>query len=143
MRSLEAWQPPLPQFPGQLSGLTMKTLGDLRHCADAPALRKAVLGICADFGTVKRLEILTAEQDGVPQAICFLSLDNPDHELALMRALGLGRFGGEIVFVVNLARALYGEGAVPEWAWAIPPVDAGVNRKRGQTVEQAHDPPDP
>ncbi|MBY4599158.1 RNA-binding protein [Ottowia caeni] len=123
----------------------MKTLDDLKHCANVSALRKAVRAICADFGAVKRLEVLTTEQEGVPQAICFLSLDDPEKEIELMRSLGVGRFGGEIVFVVDLAPAADGRAASvhPEWAVTTRAGELDLFQPDGRVVEWTRDPPDP
>lgn len=123
----------------------MKTLDDLKHCGNASALRKAVRAICADFGAVKRLEVLTTEQEGVLQAICFLSLEDPEKEIELMRALGVGRFGGEIVFVVDLAPATDGGGGPvhPEWAATTRAGELDVFQLDGRVVEWTRDPPDP
>lgn len=123
----------------------MKTLDDLKGCTNVSALRKAVRAICADFGSVKRLEVLTTEQEGVRQAICFLSLDDPDKEIDLMRSLGVGRFGGEIVFVVDLAHATDSDGgpAHPEWAVTTRAGELDVFQTDGRVVEWTRDPPDP
>lgn len=123
----------------------MKTLDDLKNCANVSALRKAVRAICEEFGTVKRLEVLTTEQEGVLQAICFLSLDDPELEIELMRSLGVGRFGGEIVFVVDLPQTASSSGrpAHPEWAATTRAGELDVFQPDGRVVEWTRDPPDP
>ena len=80
----------------------MRSIAELRKCADIAALRTALQEMCAPFGTVRRMDILTSVHEGRQQAICFLRMATPEQEQALMRLLGVGRFGGEIVFVVDL-----------------------------------------
>jgi hypothetical protein len=80
----------------------VNALDDLRQCPDVATLKPALLTLCEKFGKVARLDVLTALHEGTRQAICFLRLDAPDKEIALMQALGVGRFGGQIVFVVDL-----------------------------------------
>ena len=80
----------------------MKSLQDLRKCEDVATLKPALQEICSQFGRVEKLDILTAMHEGTQQAICFLRLDTPEKEHVLMKTLGVGRFGGEVVFVVDL-----------------------------------------
>lgn len=89
----------------------MNALDDLRQCPDVATLKPALLKLCEKFGRVTRLDVLTAMHEGTKQAICFLRLDALDKEVALMKALGVGRFGGEIVFVVDLNDSTIGKGA--------------------------------
>ena len=49
-----------------------------------------------------RLDILTARQAGKRQALCFLRMDSDEQEQQVMNALGVGRFGGDIVVVIDL-----------------------------------------
>ena len=96
----------------------MKTVADLQFCTSITELREAVLEIGAKYGEVKRLEILKAVHEGRRQAICFLTMATPEQELALMQSLGVGRFGGEIVFVVEMENMPDDGafGASSEWA---------------------------
>ena len=97
------------------------TFQALRQCANVAELRSAVRQICAPFGPIQRLDILTSVHEGVQQAICFLRLADRTHEPTLMTALGVGRFGGEIVFVVDLPDQSAGEDdgpAGPSSQWA-------------------------
>jgi hypothetical protein len=80
----------------------VNALDDLRQFPDVASLKPALQKLCERFGKIARLDVLTAMHEGTKQAICFLRLDAPDKEVALMKALGVGRFGGEIVFVVDL-----------------------------------------
>lgn len=83
-----------------------------------PTLKSRVQEVAAAFGTVRRLDILTAVHEGRQQAICFLRMQTQEQEQALMKALGVGRFGGEIVFVIDLETPPETEEASPSSQWA-------------------------
>ena len=87
----------------------MTVLDSLRRCPDVATLKPALHKICEKFGRVSRLDVLTAIHEGTRQAICFLRLESPEHEQLLMQTLGVGRFGGEIVFVVDLNQDAHSE----------------------------------
>jgi hypothetical protein len=80
----------------------MNAISDLRRCPDVATLRPALHTLAGRFGRVMRLDILTTMQERTKQAICFLRLDNPEKEQSLMRTLGVGRFGGEVIIVVDM-----------------------------------------
>lgn len=96
----------------------MNPLDRLRHCPDVATLKPALHRLCEKFGQVTRLDVLTSIHEGTRQAICFLRLDSPDKEQQLMQSLGVGRFGGEIVFVVDLGVGSPGQagGASSQWS---------------------------
>lgn len=96
----------------------MKTLHELRHCHDVATLRSALHEICSRHGSIQRLDILTSSHEGAQQAICFARMKSADEERALMRALGVGRFGGEIVFVIDLQHGAVPEAHGPSSQWA-------------------------
>jgi hypothetical protein len=96
----------------------MTALDRLRHCPDVATLKPALHRLCEKFGRVTRLDVLTAIHEGTRQAICFLRLDSPEKEQALMQTLGVGRFGGEIVFVVDLNSSVSHEVQGPSSQWA-------------------------
>jgi len=96
----------------------MTALDRLRHCPDVATLKPALHRLCEKFGRVARLDVLTAVHEGAKQAICFLRLESPEKEQTLMQALGVGRFGGEIVFVVDLNPAANNEVQAPSSQWA-------------------------
>ncbi|MDB5868352.1 MAG: hypothetical protein JWP96_684 [Polaromonas sp.] len=84
----------------------MTALDTLQHrCRDVSTLKPALHRLCESFGGVARLHVLTAMHYGEKQAICFLRLVSPEKEEELIQTLGVGRFGGEIVFVVELGTA--------------------------------------
>lgn len=86
----------------QINFTPMRSLRDLQQCADVATLTPALHGLCSHFGRVEKLAILTATHEGAQQAICFLRLESSEKEQVLMKTLGVGRFGGEVVFVVDL-----------------------------------------
>lgn len=86
----------------QINFTSMRSLRDLQQCADVATLTPALHGLCSHFGRIEKLAILTAVHEGAQQAICFLRLESPEKEQDLMKTLGVGRFGGEVVFVVDL-----------------------------------------
>ncbi len=77
-------------------------LTSIEKCPDVPSLRSALQTLCADFGPVSRIEILTMNEAGKRKAVCFLRLDSVEHERELMSKLGVGRFGSELFVVVDL-----------------------------------------
>ena len=74
----------------------------LQNFADISTLRPALHSLCSRFGSVARLDILAASQAGKRQALCFLRMDSPAQERELMTELGVGRFGGDLVVIVDL-----------------------------------------
>ena len=97
---------------------TVSALADLERHSDVASLRAALQRLCSDFGRVTRLDILTAMHEGNKQAICFLRMERPEQEQRLMKTLGVGRFGGELVFVLNLKVAVTTENSGPSSQWA-------------------------
>jgi hypothetical protein len=96
----------------------MNALEQLRHCPDVITLKPALRQLCEKFGRIANLDVLTAMHEGTKQAICFLRLDSPEKEDALMKTLGVGRFGGEVVFVVDLNVPATSEDDGPSSQWA-------------------------
>ena len=79
-----------------------KELEQLSGCADLGELRSALHVLCSSFGSILRLDILLARQCGKHQALCFFRLASGEQEQHLMWALGVGRFGGDLVVIVEL-----------------------------------------
>ena len=69
---------------------------------DLAGLRAALHDLCSRFGSVRHLTILPANHVGRQQALCFLRMASSEDETRIMTALGIGRFGGELVLVLNL-----------------------------------------
>lgn len=84
------------------NSMSLQALQELQHCANAETLTPALHGLCSHFGLVKKLVILTAKHEGTKQAICFLRLETEVQELTLMNSLGVGKFGDEVIIVVDL-----------------------------------------
>lgn len=96
----------------------MTALDELRQYSTVDALKPALRRLCEKFGQIARLDVLTAVHEGTRQAICFLKLESQEMEHALMTTLGVGRFAGEIVFVLDLDVSSAGEEAGPSSQWA-------------------------
>ncbi|MBX9613401.1 MAG: RNA-binding protein [Burkholderiales bacterium] len=96
----------------------MNALSDLRQCPDVATLKPALHTLAGQFGRVTRLDILTTMHERTKQAICFLRLDHPAKEQALMRTLGVGRFGGEVIIVVDMDASVATKDDGPSSRWA-------------------------
>ncbi len=96
----------------------MSALAELRQHRDVSSLKSALHQMCGQFGRVTRLDILTAMHEGTKQAICFMRMERPEQELQLMKTLGVGRFGGEVVFVLDLNVPVAAEDPGPSSQWA-------------------------
>lgn len=96
----------------------MSALADLRRHSDVASLKSSLHQLCSEFGRITRLDILTAMHEGTKQAICFLRMERPEQEQQLMKTLGVGRFGGEVVFVLNLNVAVTADDDGPSSQWA-------------------------
>ena len=96
----------------------MDALEQLRHCPDVETLKSALRRLCEKFGQIETLDVLTTMHEGTKQAICFLRLDSRVKEEVLMKTLGVGRFGGEVVFVVDLEVSVTSEDSGPSSQWA-------------------------
>jgi hypothetical protein len=99
-------------------GVDVSALAELRQHQDVPSLKSALHELCGQFGRISRLDILTAMHEGTKQAICFMRMEKPEQELQLMKTLGVGRFGGEVVFVLNLNVPATTEDPGPSSQWA-------------------------
>lgn len=74
----------------------------LQNFSDIGALKPALHSLCSRYGSVARLDILAASQAGKRQALCFLRMDSAEVERQLMTDLGVGRFAGDLVMIVDL-----------------------------------------
>lgn len=82
--------------------MTNHELEHLQQCPDPDSLRSTLHALCSQYGTVTRLSVLPADHAGKRQVLCLLQMASPEEEEHLMRGLGIGRFGGELVVIVNL-----------------------------------------
>jgi hypothetical protein len=78
------------------------TFDQLRNFSDIGTLKPALHSLCSRYGSVARLDILAASQAGKRQALCFLRMDSVEQERQLMSDLGVGRFAGDLVMIVDL-----------------------------------------
>ena len=77
-------------------------LDQLDGSHDVASLRAALHDLCSRFGSVRHLTILPANHIGRQQGLCFLRMSSSEEEDRIIAALGIGRFGGELVLVFNL-----------------------------------------
>lgn len=73
--------------------------------ADAPdifALRDRLHTLFSGYGEVLRLDLVRADQGQARRVMCFLRMSREEEEQALVHALGMGRFGGDLVMVLAL-----------------------------------------
>jgi len=77
-------------------------LEQLQQCPDIATLETALRTLCARFGSVRQVNVLPAAHAGKQQALCFVRMASEEEEQKLMSGLGIGRFGGELVVVVDL-----------------------------------------
>ena len=57
------------------------------------------------YGQVQRLDLVRADQGQARRVMCFLRMASESQEQALVSALGMGRFGGDLVWVLALDTA--------------------------------------
>lgn len=69
---------------------------------DAFATQDRLQALFSCFGQVRRLDLVRTDQGQgqAPRLMCFLQMSSPDEEEAVVDALGLGRFGGDLVMVL-------------------------------------------
>lgn len=77
-------------------------LEKLKSCTEISHLRTTLRSICDPYGSISQLDILSAFQAGKHQALCFLRMNSEEEENHLMAALGVGRFAGNLVVVVDM-----------------------------------------
>jgi hypothetical protein len=77
-------------------------LESLAGCRDAASLRSAITDLCAQFGKVTRIDVLTLAVEEKRQAVCLLRLESDAQERQLMSSLGISRFGDDVLVIVDL-----------------------------------------
>lgn len=80
-------------------------LKPLAACRDVGSLKSAVREMCAEFGKVTRMDILTMAEAEKRRALCFLQLESEAQESRLIACLGACRFGGDVLVIVDLSGA--------------------------------------
>jgi putative component of toxin-antitoxin plasmid stabilization module len=85
------------------TGTSMRErLESLAGCGDAASLRSGISELCAEFGKVTRIHVLTMAEAEKRRALCFLRLESEAQEKQLMTRLGAARFGNDVLVIVNL-----------------------------------------
>lgn len=79
-------------------------LKTLTGCGDPDTLKSALREMCAEFGKLTRIDILTMTEAEKRSALCFLRLESDAQEMRLMTTLGAARFGSDVLVVVDLPR---------------------------------------
>ena len=80
-------------------------LKPLAGCRDAGSVESAVREMCAEFGKLTRIHIMTLAEAGQRRALCFLRLKSEAQETRLIASLGVGRFGNDVLVIVDLPKA--------------------------------------
>ena len=87
---------PLQSSPERLRPLT--------ECRDVQSLKAAVQTLCAEFGRLTRIDVLTMAEAERRRALCFLRLESAAQEQQLIASLGASRFGEDVLVVVDIPR---------------------------------------
>ena len=78
----------------------------LAGCSDVGSLETAVRQMCAEFGKLTRIHIMTMAEAEQRRALCFLRLESEAQETRLMTRLGVSRFGNDVLVIVDLPGAM-------------------------------------
>ena len=74
----------------------------LKKCASVSDVKREIRSLCARFGSILRIDVLLARRGGTRQAMCFWRMESPEREDEVMSEFGVGRFGGDLVVIVDL-----------------------------------------
>lgn len=74
----------------------------LKNCTSVSDLKREIRALCARFGSILRIDVLLARRDGTRQALCFWRMESREREDKVMSEFGVGRFGGDLVVIVDL-----------------------------------------
>jgi len=88
---------------------------------DVFAIKDRLQVLFSCFGRVQRLDLVRTHQGQSSRFMCFLRMGCPAEEQAVAQALGMGRFGGDLVMVLTP------QGTLPQRAAAsgVPAVASG------------------
>lgn len=67
---------------------------------DSFDLRERLHRLLSEHGHVQRLELLRADQNGQRRFLCFVRMRSEPENLSVAQALGLGRFGSDLVMLI-------------------------------------------
>ena len=74
----------------------------LKNCASVSDVKREIQLLCARFGSILRIDVLLARRSGTRQAMCFWRMESREREDEVMSEFGVGRFGGDLVVIVDL-----------------------------------------
>ena len=74
----------------------------LKNCASVGDVKREIQQLCARFGSILRIDVLLARRSGMRQAMCFWRMESREREEEVMSEFGVGRFGGDLVLIVDL-----------------------------------------
>jgi hypothetical protein len=77
-------------------------LKSLAECSDAVSLTRALHALCAEFGQLTRVKVLTLAEAEKRRALCLLRFESDEQEEQLMATLGVHRFGQDVLVMVDL-----------------------------------------
>lgn len=77
-------------------------LQDLAQCDTVGSLASTLRALCAEFGSLSRLEIMTMTNPGKRQAVCLLHVDSAEQARDLMSKFDAVRFGEDLCIVVDM-----------------------------------------
>lgn len=63
-------------------------------------LRERLYRLLSAHGQVQRLDLLRADQNGQRRFLCFVRMRSESENQAVAQALGLGRFGSDLVMLI-------------------------------------------
>jgi hypothetical protein len=90
-------------------------------------LQDRLQALFSEHGHVVRLDLVRADQAGRRRFLVFVRMKTAQQDHALASALGLGRFGGDLVMLVSPDE---GEQINPPWLTGLP-----VSRAAGQRAQ--------
>lgn len=101
----------------QTSGTSQAWMNALAGCGDAASLQSAVRRLCAAYGKVTSIDIMTVVESRKRQALCFLRLESEAQETRLMTNVGALRFGSDVLVIVDLPSRVDADSPLrSEWA---------------------------
>ena len=83
----------------------------LRDAHDLYSLTKGVLGLCEPYGPVHSFRLV--HNRGAARVVCFIELESPKQQPALVRALGAKVINGSACIDIPVGEDFGGEHAVP------------------------------
>src|SRR5687767_14342769 len=72
--------------------MSTQVIDELRSAADFHSLTRAVLALCEPYGPVHSFKLV--HNRGAARVVCFIELESPKHQPALVRALGAKMING-------------------------------------------------